>query len=78
MALPTIDAAFVVGVFALAYGEFGLLVLLASAGLATALPAIASAVSGERARTAGRAPAGGRRWVIVRAGTRHDHRSARC
>lgn len=33
-----------VGVFALAYGEFGLLVLLASAGLASTLPAIAVAV----------------------------------
>jgi hypothetical protein len=57
MALPPVGLAFMVGVFALAYGELGLLVLLAAAGLATTLPAIVFAVAAGRARTAGRARA---------------------
>ena len=60
MALPPIGLAFMVGVFALAYGELGLLVLLASAGLATTLPAIVFAVAVARARTAARA----RAWLV--------------
>jgi hypothetical protein len=57
MALPPIGLAFMVGIFALAYGEVGLLVLLASAGLATTLPAIVFAVAVNRARTAAQARA---------------------
>ncbi|WP_214405620.1 hypothetical protein [Pseudonocardia lacus] len=60
MALPPIGTAFMIGIFALAYGEFGLVALLAGGGLAATLPAIVFAVAGSRARAVGQVWA----WLI--------------
>ena len=59
MALPTIGFAFMIGIFALAYGELGLVVLVAAGALAATLPAIVFGVVGERARTPRRA------WTLL-------------
>ncbi|MCO1657195.1 hypothetical protein [Pseudonocardia humida] len=60
MALPTIGFAFMMGVFALAYGELGLVALIAGGALAATLPALVFGVAGARARTTGRV----RAWLV--------------
>jgi Na+/proline symporter len=60
MAVPPIGMAAVAGVFALAYGEVGLLALITGIAMATTLPAVVFAVAGGRARTSGQTYA----WLI--------------